>query len=503
MADVLSIENLSKTFGSRRVLDDVSLRIAAGEVHGLVGQNGSGKSTLIKILAGIHSPDDGCRVTIGGEAVHLPLPAVELRHRGVGFVHQDLGLFDGTVLENLRVGQYRTGPLWRIDWRSERRRCRRELEQFSIAAQPDTSIAQLSKVDRALLAILRALLMIRATPQPNLLVLDEPTAYLPRDSVDRLVGVIDELKANDVGVLLVSHRIDEVLALCSKITVLRDGVRVAELEAADSDSDGVVEMMLGRTLDEFYPDHAEVSGELLLAAEGVSGGRVEDFSIKLHTGEIVGVTGLAGMGQEKLLYLLFGADGTGAGTLRMAGEEVGLEDLDVRRARKLGMALLPANRVTDSGVQEATLAENLTLATVGRYAPGGRLRHRVERGAVREMIDEFAIRPPVPEMKLRAFSGGNQQKALVAKWISARPKVLLLDEPTQGVDVASKQEIFKHITAAAESGTAVLISSTEYEDLAGVCDRVIVMADGRIIGELRGSQLTEEQLIANCYRTGP
>jgi ribose transport system ATP-binding protein len=503
MAPTLDIERISKTFAGRRVLHDASVAIAAGEVRGLVGQNGSGKSTLIKILSGVHAPDPGGRVRVLGREASLPLSPGDPARLGMSFVHQDLGLFeDGSVLDNLRIGRYQTGFGWRIRWRAERQACREELDRFGIAAAPETQVRSLSQIDRALLAIVRAVDRARAVGQSGVLILDEPTSYLPRDGVDRLFAAVRELKAAQFGILFVSHRIDEVLALCDAVTVLRDGHVVDTLPRSTWSEEQIVAAMLGRSLEGFYPEQqGPPTGGVLLSAHGVAGDGVDQLSVSVRAGEILGVTGLLGMGQERLPYLLFGAARARGGELEVDGARLPLARLTTRRARGLGLALLPADRLRLGGVQLATAKENVTLGTLGRYARWGRLQHGDETAAAQRLLEDFAVAPPEPSRQLRTFSGGNQQKTLLAKWLTAEPRVLLLHEPTQGVDVGAKQQIFRHIRSAADRGTAVLLASTEYEDLAGICDRVVVLSDGRQVAELQGAGLTHEQIVEACYRT--
>lgn len=501
MPYTLFAEGLSKSFAGRQVLREAAIGVGRGEVVGLVGQNGSGKSTLIKILSGVYAPDPGGRLSILGREVTLPVSPGDPSRFGMSFVHQDLGLFErGTILENLRVGRYTTGLGWRILWRAERRACRVSLARVGIDLDPDAPVSALSQIDRALVAIARAVDHARMNRGGGVLVLDEPTSYLPRDAVERLFAAVRELCEDGFGIVFVSHRIDEVLALCDRIIVLRDGSVVAEMSAGSTTEDDVVAMMLGRSLRDFYPDHGDAGGDVVLAACAVRGEGIHGLDVRVRRGEIYGVTGLLGMGQEQLLYLLAGAR-RASGVLELEGDEVALDHLTTRQARRLGIALLPADRLKSSGVQPATARENLTLATLRRYVRGGRIRPRLERSAALNLMREYDIQPLDPELPLRTFSGGNQQKTLLAKWLTSRPRVLLLHEPTQGVDIGAKRQIFRHIRAAADSGIAVVIASTEYEDLAALCDRVLVMREGRRVAELAGAKLNLDRLVDECYRS--
>ncbi len=502
MTEALSTAGISKTFGGRRVLTDAAIEVGRGEVLGLVGQNGSGKSTLIKVLSGVYGPDPGGTLRILGEEVELPVRPGDPARHGMAFVHQDLGLFeDGSLLENLRVGRYETGAAWRIHWSSEREACRVALGRVGLGdLSPDTPLRSLSQIDRALVAIARAVDQALAAGGSGVLVLDEPTSYLPRDGVDRLFAAVRELSSQGLGVLFVSHRIDEVLTLCDRVTVLRDGRVAATLDTATATEDDVVAAMLGRSLEGFYPESgAAPSGAPLFVANGVSGDGIADLDFDVRRGEIYGVTGLLGMGQERLLYLLAGAT-RASGTIELEGERMPLERMSTRRARRSGMALLPADRLRASGVQEASAQENVTLAGLRRFVSGGRIRHAGERAAALELMESYEVQPPEPQRPLRTFSGGNQQKTLLAKWLMTEPRLLLLHEPTQGVDVGAKQQIFRHIRRAADRGAAVVIATTEYEDLAGICDRVLVLREGRRAVELGGASLTNDRLVEECYR---
>jgi ribose transport system ATP-binding protein len=500
MTHALEVRGLSKTFGPRRVLKDVSLTVDPGEVVGLVGQNGCGKSTFIKIISGVYEPDPGGAMSVAGEPVDLPVQA-GATGRGLVFVHQDLGLFlDGSILENLRVNRYRTGPGWRIKWKQEREACLASLRRVGLDADPNLPVRMLSQVDRALVAIARAVDQAYEADGAGVIVLDEPTSYLPRDGVEKLFAAVRELTAAGMGVIFVSHRIDEVQALCDSITVLRDGAVVGRLDAHTATEGSIVEAMLGRTLEQYYPDHtSQTPGEVVFSARNVVGEGIDDVSFDVRRGEIVGVTGILGMGQERLLYLLNGAN-SARGDVVVSGTTVDLRRMTPRRGRAEGIALLPADRVRSSGVQEATVRENITLTTLEKYTRFGRVLRQAERAAAQSLIERFDVRPPDAEAQMRTLSGGNQQKALLAKWLNAAPTVLLLHEPTQGVDVGAKQQIFRQLRESADNGLGVVIATTEYEDLAELCDRVLVMREGRKAVELYGSALTHDRLVEECYR---
>ena len=498
---VVATRAMSKTFAGLRVLADVALEVLPGEIHGLVGQNGSGKSTLIKILAGYHAPDDGSELLVRGERVRLPLSPADPKQLGISFVHQDLGLAEtATVLENLRVGRYATSAGGRISWPREVEVTREALARIGSTLDPHAPVATIRDVDRALLAIARALEEVHGRGGGGLLVLDEPTAYLPRDATERLFEAIRAVAAAGVGVLFVTHRLDEIQAITDRVSVLRDGALVGTLPTASVSHDQLVEHILGFSLDRLYPEPHESRGDRVMSVQGLDGEIVKDFSVGLARGEILGVTGLVGMGHEELPYLLFGAERARAGTLELNDEHHDLRRLTPRRAIAAGIALAPANRRRDGGVGDATVRENVTLPSLAAYFRRGRLRARVEARRVGEMIRDFHVVPPDPEAALATLSGGNQQKALLAKWFHRDPAVFVIHEPTQGVDVGAKRQIFQLIREAADAGTSFVLASSEYEDLANLCDRVLVLRDGRIVSALHGGALTPERLLEQCFR---
>jgi ribose transport system ATP-binding protein len=497
---VLAAYGISKSFAGRTVLRDFDLEVQAGEVHGILGENGSGKSTFIKVLSGYLAPEPGGELLIRGRPAKLPLKVTDPAALGIGFVHQDLALFEsGTVMENVRIGRYETALGWRVPWRRERRTVRRLLDEFGLDIDPGTLVARLGPIERAMIAIVRALDQLHGDEQ-SVLVLDEPTCYLPKDGVERLFAAVREVAARGIGVVFVTHSLEEVSAITDRVTVLRDGARVLTAPTSELTEDRLVEAILGFALTDLYPTPHASAGAPLIEARGVSGALVKGVDLSVRSGEIVGVTGLAGMGFDELPYLLFGSSDEARGTLTIAGAAHDLQDLDPRGAMRAGLALLPANRLRDAGVAAATAAENLTFLTLSRFFDSGRLRHRREREHSRALMDEFDVRPRTPQQRFASFSGGNQQKLVLAKWLARNPPVLLLHEPTQGVDIGARKDIFAKIRAAADQGSAVLIASAEYEDLANLCDRVLVVRRGKVVGELAGERLTHERILDQVLR---
>jgi ribose transport system ATP-binding protein len=502
-APIFRAQNISKSFTGKRVLENLDLEIMPGEVHSLVGQNGSGKSTFIKILAGYHAPDEETdpAIWIRNERVPLPLDPGDRAERGFAFVHQDLGLIEtASVLENVRVRNFDQLPGGRISWRRERRHVRQLLERFGLDISPDQQIGQLSQIERTSVAIVRAFDQL-AGAERGLLVLDEPTAALPRDGIERFFATVNELTAEGFGVLFVSHRLEEVFELTTRVTVLRDGRRIHTGPTSELNEDRLIEHILGFSLERLYPEPHTPATEVVASVESASAPGVSDVSLKVHKGEILGVTGLLGTGWEQVPYLLFGAASATAGTLQLNGTQIDLKDLTPRKAIALGCALLPGNRLVEGSLQTVSVMQNLTLPTLGSYFSSGFLHHGRERTRAQTLLHEFDVRPPQVDRLLSSLSGGNQQKVLVAKWFETNPKLLMLHEPTHGVDVGARAQIFQRLKDAAANGVGVVVASADYEDLPHICNRVIVFRGGRAVSELYGAELTHERVVEQCFRT--
>ncbi|MCW3005110.1 MAG: sugar transporter ATP-binding protein [Conexibacter sp.] len=500
MTDLLALEAVSKTFSGVPVLRDVALTVRPGEIHALLGQNGSGKSTLIKILSGFHAPDPGAVMRVRGEDVPLPLDVGDPLKLGIAFVHQDLGLADDmSLVDNLSIGEYQMRGRWRIDWRAQEAAVAASLREFGVDDDVRQDVSALSsQARRALVAIVRAVTQIRRRHGSGVLVLDEPTVYLPRDEVSHLQDVVRQLARDGVGVLYVTHRLDELRDFADRATVLRDGRVVGEVDVAAQGVGGLVQLITGAEVDLGSARIGEPpGGQEVLRVEGLTGERVEDVSFSLAAGEVVGIAGLVGMGQEEVLGLIFGATDRTSGTVTVDGSAV---PADPRKAIKQGVAFLPSDRPVRSAAVTESAADNITLPVLtDRFFRSGRLRKREERVHVGALLDAFDVRPRNPELELARFSGGNQQKALMAKWLQSSPRLLLLDEPVQGVDVGAKAQIFDRLRETAAAGCALVIASSEYDDLALLCDRVLVMIDGKVSQTLVGDQVTRQRIAAACY----
>lgn len=491
---VLEVVSLSKTYPGQVALDSAELRVMPGEVHALVGQNGSGKSTLIKLLGGYVKADHGDEVRFGGDRVDLWALDRDARSR-IRIVHQDLGLVPTlSTVENLGLGRgFHTGPIGNIRWRDEVRRAQDLLLAFGLAPDVRQPVGMLSAAERAAVAIMRAL-QDWDSSRPGLLVLDEPTASLNRGEVDALFREVRRVAAEGAGVLFVSHMIDEVLELADRVTVLRDGRVVASGEpAADLDERRLVELIVGRPVADLYPDVDAEVGRPVLELSMVFGITLRGVNLKVHEGEIVGVAGLVGSGREEIAGSVFGATPRFAGKVLIDKKKVFATPRDSIRA---GMALVPADRKSLGLDTQERLYQHIPLPRLGPLQRGLRLRHRAARREAAAWAERLEVQPLLLDRRMEKFSGGNQQKAVLARWLRTEPRVLLLDEPTQGVDVGAKASIYRQVRDAAERGVAVLVASSDAEELVHLCDRVLVFRSGSVAAELRGSALTEERLIA-------
>jgi ribose transport system ATP-binding protein len=492
----LRVTGLSKTFTVRPALDSFSLTIRAGEVHALVGENGSGKTTLIKILSGYHSPDPGGEVLVDGERLKLG-SAHASTSAGLRFVHQDLGLIDQlSVLDNLclNTGFVSLGPTIRV--RENRRRAVEDLARVGLDLDPRVLVRTLPPAVRTGIAVARALRQPAGHEPARVLVLDEPTATLPYNEVEQLLAMVRSVSATGVGILYVTHRLDEIFEIAHNLTVLRDGRTVAERPVGQLDRRQLVSLLVG---DEFADAHAastaieRAAPEPVFVVDDVTTDTVESVSFGVGPGEILGVAGITGSGRESLLAALFGGSPRPGGTVTMNDKPVraGRPDL----AMAAGIAFLPPDRKTQGAVLGLTARENLVLGHLTPYWSRGLLRRRRERDEARVWFERLSVRPSTGiEQPLSTFSGGNQQKILFGKWLRRGPLVLLLDEPTQGVDVGAKAELHAQIVAAAAGGAAVVVSSTDADELVALCHRVLVLRGGRIVADLSGDALTVARL---------
>jgi ribose transport system ATP-binding protein len=492
-APALALTGVTKTFAGQRALDGVDLELRRGEIHALLGQNGSGKSTLIKVLAGYHRPDADAAAgaAVHGRELQLGSPHAT-RDAGIRFIHQDLGLIAGLdVVDNLALGAaYESG--WWISDRGERAAARRLLAGYGTDIDVDAPVGSLRPSAQTIVAIVRALR--GGMDGRGILVLDEPTVALPAEETEQLFAVLRGLRERGNTILYVTHRLSEIFAIADRVTILRDGRRVRTGAVAGFDHDSLVEAIVGRHLEASAPQAVAVAVEPVLTVEGLRGGAVEDLSMIVRRGEVVGVTGLVGSGFEDLPYLLFGARASSAGAVAVEGRPV--LPLTPRTAIARGLAFAPADRRRLSAMPAWTLRENVTLPKLPRSPFARWMSPRAEARDAAPWLERLGVVPRGPETVFSSLSGGNQQRVVLARWLRCGASAFVLEEPTNGVDVAAKRAIYDALAGAAAGGAAILLTSSDGEELCAVCDRVVVLREGRIATTLTDERRTPEAVLA-------
>src|SRR5580698_98443 len=492
----VSVRSISKSYGGAQALRSASLSVFRGQVHGLVGANGAGKSTLIRILAGLTQPDGG-DILVEGKRVVADSPHVANK-LGMSFIHQELAFVPGmTVLENIMLGIPKKTRFGVVDWGAIAKDVAPIAARVGVRAPLDANAKGLSAAENWLVNIARALVL-----KARLIVMDEPTAALSAAEAERLLSIIRDLRRSGVAVLYVSHRLDEILELCEGVTVFRDGRSVAELAGPDLTRPAMVEAIVGAAVETpvIRTNPRSLSERALSVRDLARAPRVKGVSFDLRKGEVLGLGGLVGAGRTELARLLFGVDRPQEGSMTLEGKPYAPRSPS--DAVRSGVGLVPEERRVEGLILSRSLAFNVSLANLQSiilhqalpFISGSRRKALAERA-----IRSLAIKVPSAETSVGRLSGGNQQKVVIARWLASRPKVLILDEPTRGVDVGARAEIHRLIRHLAADGMAVLVISSEPEELPDMCDRALVMREGRIVGELSGEELTRQRLIAASY----
>lgn len=506
LTSLLRIENLSKHFGGARALEEAHIDVRRQEVHGLLGHNGSGKSTLIKILAGFHEPDPGAQMWFVDQKVDLPMPPGVARNLGISFVHQHLGILPSlTVLENLLLGDLATEQRWKINWKQEAENARALFDRYQIDIDPMATIFDISPVERALLALVRAFRDLGKTNNEGLLILDEPTPFLPRKDVQRLFALVRQVVAEGAGVIFVSHDIDEVLEITDRATVLRDGKVAGTFETANASKDDIVEMIVGHRLERKAKPPSTKQDVAAIQITGLSGQIINNVDLKAEKGEIVGLTGLIGSGFDELPYLLYGAKKAISGDFILNGGQrkpAPVTKNTPESSIQKGIVLIPADRQNTAIIGSLSVTENLSMPVYGELGSPWAIVSKTLADNAESLMESFDVRPRNAEMDIQNFSGGNQQKAVMAKWLQLNPTIVLLDEPTQGVDVGAREQLFTHLRNAASKGAAIIVASSDFEQLEILCDRVMVFDRGRIVSELRDEDVSKNTIAEHCFGTG-
>ena len=488
MAAILEVSGISKSFPGVRALHDVDLDVCEGEVVALLGENGAGKSTLMKILAGVQPSDDGVMKVRGEEVtIHSVQDGLDL---GIALIHQELNLATHlTVGANIFLGREpKKGGL--IDEVEIAARSQEFLDKVGLEVSPDTLVGDLTIGRQQLVEIAKAL-----STDAKILIMDEPTSSLSSRETERLFEVVKDLRSNGVSIVYISHRLAEVVELADRVVVLRDGENAGELARDEIEHDRMVSLLVGRERSQFDAHNPQGPGEVVLS---VSDLRTpvhpeHEVNFELRAGEIVGLAGLVGAGRTELLETLFGITPAEEGTITICGDD--LQVSNPRAAIGAGLALVPEDRKQQGLIIDMAVADNLSLAALKRDQKSGFLNFEAERSISEEMTRKMRIKTPSDRQVVRFLSGGNQQKVVLGKWLAMRPKVLLLDEPTRGIDIGAKQEIYALMEELAEEGVAILFVSSEMEEVLGMSDRALVMHEGRLTGELSRDQLSEEAVM--------
>jgi ABC-type sugar transport system ATPase subunit len=492
----LQVEQLTKHFGGVQALKGVDLEILPGEVHGLVGANGAGKSTLIRCLAGVIQPDTGL-IQLDGSAVRIPDPQVA-RQLGLSFIHQELNMvpkFSG--LQNMLLGIPKPKRLGLVDWKAARAQVDPVVNRLGITFRMDVPVDELTVAERWMISIGRALLF-----ESRLIAMDEPTASLSAEESERLFRIIRELSAQGIAILYVSHRLDEILDLCSRVTVFKDGARVLSVPRSELSRRSLVRAIVGSDVDPVGAlSHAPPQKEVLLEVRGLSRAHyVKGASLALHKGEVLGLAGLVGSGRSELVRMIYGADKPDAGEMLLEGKPLRIRS--PYEAVKSGIALVPEERRSQGLLLDKSVAFNVNIPSVQSLRPVGWLPIvNLGKGRTRaqEVVEQLQVKTRSVDTPVRNLSGGNQQKVVIGKWLTEPMKVIILDEPSRGVDVGARGDIHLIVRNLAEEGAGIIVISSEVEELPGLCDRVLVMVEGRIVGELSGGAITKEALLHLSY----
>jgi ABC-type sugar transport system ATPase subunit len=487
---ILSAQSISKSFPGVKALNDVSLECFSGEVLGLIGENGAGKSTLMNVITGVIAPDSGT-LHVDGRERRFGGPEAA-RRAGIRIVYQELSLLSHlTVAENIALNHEPTGILGFIDARKSARNAEGLLRRISPTVPVDAIVANLSPAEQQLVEIAKAL-----DGNPRVLILDEPTSSLSRVETTALLNVIRDLRAGGMAVIFISHRLEEILALSDRVMVMKDGGLVRTLPRSEADHDGLVSMMVGRELAQIFPPKGGAPrGDPVIALDHVTiHGSFEDVSLSVSAGEILGIGGLEGQGQRELIRALFGIEQMERGQVRFLGKEGAFRS--PREAIRAGMAFISDDRKTEGVILSQSVASNMVLTALDKISPRFFIRSSLEKSIVQRHMEELSIRVSSSGQNARELSGGNQQKIIMAKWLETEPRLLLLDEPTRGIDVQTKMQIYQLLRDLSARGAAVILVTSDMLELMGLSDRIAIIYEGRIVGELSAAEATEEKVMS-------
>jgi ABC-type sugar transport system ATPase subunit len=488
---ILTIDNVSKSFPGVKALDNVSFKVERGTVHALVGENGAGKSTLIKVLGGIYSNETG-NIYLNGKPTSFRTP-YDAKMAGISVVHQELKLAESlSITENIFLGNLLYTKRGLVDWKTMHRRAKEEMDSLGIDIDVSVAVETLPVAKKQMVEICKNLIT-----NCQLLLMDEPSATLTEKELNILFSTIKKLKEKGITVIYISHRLQEIFSIADNVTVLRDGKHIATVPVASVDRDRLISMMVGRELGDEYPKESVDIGEVLLEVKGLSRkGVLHDISFSVRRGEILGFAGLVGAGRTEIARAVLGIDRIDHGEVLVRGTPV--KNRQFKDAIKRRFGLIPEDRKQQGVIQSFSVKENICLVSIDRIIKGGIIRNHLEQRYAREYVDKLRIMAPSVDTQIQYLSGGNQQKVVIAKWLLQESEIIFLDEPTRGIDVGAKSEIYKLINKLAGEGKAVIMISSEMPELLGLCDRILVIHHGRIVGELSREEASQEKIIALC-----
>lgn len=484
----IEMRNIHKSFGTNRVLIGVDFDLHEGEVHALMGENGAGKSTLMNILTGLHNRDEGT-IVIDGQETYFGSPK-EAEERGVAFIHQELNIWpEMTVLDNLFIGKEMTSKFGLLNMKQMKALAKEQFHKLSVTIPLTQEAGECSVGQQQMIEIAKALMT-----EAKVIIMDEPTAALTEREIQKLFEVILSLKKEGVSIVYISHRMEEIFAICDRITVMRDGKTVDTKNIPETNFDEVVKKMVGRELTERYPARHPNVGEVVFEVKNISGkDRFKDVSFSVHAGEIVGISGLMGAGRTEMMRAIFGLDSLDSGELWIRGKKVSIKKPD--DAVKHGIGFITEDRKVEGLVLDFSVRENMALTNLFSFSSKGFISRKKEQEFVETLAKRLQIKMHTSETAARNLSGGNQQKVVIAKWIGIGPKVLILDEPTRGVDVGAKREIYQLMNELTERGVAIIMISSELPEVLGMSDRILVVHEGKISGELDREHATQEHIM--------
>jgi rhamnose transport system ATP-binding protein len=485
---VLSGHNISKSFGGVKALQGVEFSAFGGEVHALLGENGAGKSTLIKCFTGVYQPDEG-EILVNGRPVQFADPR-DARHAGIAAIYQEPSLFpDLDITENIFVGRQLTAPGGRVAWGEMVRAARALLATLGVHLDPSTKARYLSVAEQQMVEIARALSI-----DAKILIMDEPTSSLTLAEVAELFRIVRQLRANGTAIIFISHRLEELSELADRVTILRDGRYVGTQPMTNVTTDRLIEMMVGRTLADLFPKQNVTPGEVLLEVQELSrAGVFDDISFQVRAGEIVGLAGLVGAGRTDVAQAIFGVTRATGGAIKVGGKAVTIAD--PQAAMNLGLAYVPEDRQHHGLLLPMSIAHNITLPNLRHFARFGWLREGAERQAAVVAADQMEVKRRSIVQKASELSGGNQQKVVLAKWLATNPRILILDEPTRGIDVGTKSAVHALMSQLAAQGIAILMISSELPEILGMSDRILVMREGRLTAHFSRAEATQEKIM--------